>query len=1244
MCFEQQNLVKSKRSCEKQSCKSSGKGILGVIFLLLFGLTGAIAQTGSGGTVQGTITDPSGAVIQGAKVTATNVSTGVISEARSTSAGYYAIPALIPGLYTISAEKDGFQTFTQENIQVNALQVVGLNIKLVVGSTTESVTVTTAPPPLQTENASMTTTMENETYTSLPLNMGGSQRDPTNFASLTPGYAGGGRSGTYNGAGGSSNGSSSSGAVTYLDGLIVSQGDNRQVSLVVSVDAIDQFQVTGSGANASQTGMGAQNYNVKHGTNKFHGSLYDYIRNTAFDSWDFFAKAATVATADGGKVKAPKPAEHQMELGMTLGGPIQKNKIFFFLSGEVYRYTAYQSPTLVTVPTELMRQGNFSELLPSTGIQYPIYDPTTLSATGGSYKVNQFPGNVIPSSEISPIAQKMISFMPKPSNSDLANNYLAIRPTGNSNYEMTERVDWVLTPRQRLSILGNVGKRGFIGYDYNSTAVLPVPYINASTVTQFMDSGIVEHTFILTPNLVNEFKFGFVRMDAPVGNPTYGIDKYKASAMGIGNIPVGQASDTFPAATFSGGEYPLATWYSPTGYKSTNNSFVVHDDISWARGKHLISAGFDFQAIQKNASNWNTISSPLSLSFNRTSTAGFASNALVPKSGDPFASFMLGAVDASTITVQNYSTLGTRTHPFAPYVQDDWKLAPRLTLNLGLRYEIYPPLTEVLNRGSFMDTSLTNPATGTLGAMSYLGHGTGACNCNTPAHTYYGNLGPRVGFAWSADERTVVRGAFTINYSRNAQLNATTGTTGLTKTTTYADSVLSEQPAFYLNPNLGNSAFPAWNSTFTQSALENSGNYLNTSSNSYPTAGSVSMADPYHGGRAPTVYNWNLGVQHALTQDLTLSITYAGTKSLFLSSSKSSGVNYLDPKYLVIGKYLGFLPTNTDSSTKQTYLADAQARFAGIGIPYSNFGGSQGTISQMLRKYPQYSSVSNTWGSDAIAYYHGLQVSLAQRSWHDLSYTANFSWSKTMDNTGNYRAVGPVIPGNVITGGKTITPAEMEKSISLYDQPLVFNLYGTYKLPFGAGKIGANNVFARQIAGGWGLSWIYSLASGRPLAVSGSCTTSGQGSCFPSYNPAFHGSARINGKYGKGYLANMSNAPRYIDSNAFMAPAGYMLGNLTRTAPYNLRYPHSSDIDMALMRTFDVWKPANVKFIFRAEVFNLTNHVEFKGIGTSYPCTSGSDFGSGGGTCALTSSQAFGRVSSQANDARDWQFSGKFNF
>jgi hypothetical protein len=1200
-----------------------------VLFILSTGPTRLLAQTGSGGTIQGTIMAQQNAVISHAKVVATNIDTDVVSSAETTTAGYYFIPSLIPGTYKIKVEKQGFKSYTQENIVVNALQVVGLNIKLSVGEAIDSVTVTAAPPVLDSENATITVNVENETYTALPLNMDGAQRDPTNFASLTPGYSGGGRSGSYNGAGGDTNGDSSSGAVTYLDGLQISQGDNRQVSLAVSVDAIDQFQVTSSGANVSQTGMGSQNYNVKHGTNNFHGTYYDYMRNTAFDSWNFFAKATTVTQADGTKKREDKPAEHQTEMGFNFGGPIKRNKMFNFVSGEVFRYTAYVNPYFMTVPTKAMKNGDFSAL------DYPIYDPNSLTVSGSKYTATQFTNNTIPSSRISNISKNLLQFLPDPNEDGYTNNYLTTHQSGNDNYEITERFDYVLTPRQRISILGNVGKRGFIGYDYNKTSVLPVPYVNGVLVTQFMDSGIIEHTFIVSSNMVNQFKVGYIRMNAPVKNPSEQFgSKYSATTMGIGNIPAGGASDDFPAVTLSGGEYGYSAWYSPTGYTSVNHMISIHDDFSWAHGKHLITAGFDLQDIRKNSSSWNGQSAPLSLTYNSSVTKGFSTSSgtsLNSSSGDSLATFLLGGVTSTSITYANYSTLGTRVRPFSPFIQDDWKVKPNLTVNVGLRWDIYPPVVEAQNRGSFMNPALTNPDTGTSGAMSYYGFDSGEVGRRTAGKTYYGNFNPRVGFSYLPSRQFVVRGGFGIMVSRNGEANSTTGTTGINKKTSYTTTINGEQPAFYLDNN--NANFPAWSTTITKSVDENTGNYYNSTTASYPTASSVNMAYVGTSVRPPTVYNWNLGIEHSIRPWLVLQINYAGSASRFLSSDK----DYMgtDVKYNVIGKYLSQLPNSTDSATKQTFLADAQARYPGIALPYSNYGGSSATISHMLNRYPQYSSVSPVWGPYANANYHGLQATLNQKKWHDFSYTANFTWSKAQDTTGTYPATGDVVPANIYIGGTAVSEDSLAYTFSAYDQPYNFHAYGQYKLPFGKGIFGGGNKLVRQTVGEWQLSGIYSIASGRPLSFSGSSLY---------YNPDFHGSARINGKYGHDYLAGQTS-PRYIDINAFMLVPRNKIGNVKYEAPYNLRYPHSSGISLAAMRSFNL--PKDLKFIFRAEVFNLTNHVEFKGITTSFPCTyssSQTDFGDGGGACTLKSSDAFGRVSSQANDARDWQFSGRINF
>jgi len=1213
-------------------------GILGCFATTL------VAQTGSGGTVQGTITDSTNAVIGNADVSVTNIDTGVVTKVHSTSAGYYVAPALIPGVYSVQVEKSGFRSYVQQNISVNALQVVGLNIKLSVGETSESITVTAAPPALETENASMTVNIENETYTALPLNMSGAQRDPTSFASLTPGYSGGGRSGTYNGAGGDKNSSSDSGTVTYLDGLPISQGDNRQVSLSISVDAIDQFQVTGSGANASQTGMGSQNYNVKHGTNAFHGSAFDYMRNTVFDSWNYFSKAGLVPTANGTSVQQPKPAEHQTELGFTFGAPIKKDKMFNFLSGELYRYTAYVNPSLMTVPTKAMRDGDFSALLDpnNPSKNYVIYDPSTLTVDSkGNYKVSAFPGNVIPSQRISQISKNMMQFLPMPSpgmENQLKNNYLSSHQTGNDNYEVTERFDYVVTPRQRISLLGNMGKRGFIGYDYNKDKTLPMPYVNGTLVTQFMDSGIIEHTFILTPNSVNQFKLGYVRMDGPMKNPSeQNSAKYAATVMGIGNLPAGGASDDFPAVAFSNnGKYAYDNWYSPTGQKNASNQVVLHDDISWSHGKHLISAGFDFAAIEKNAASWIGTSAPLSLTYDGSVTKGFTGKGmnLAPASGDPMATYMLGGVSGPSLTLAPYSTLGTRVKPFSFYGQDDWKIMPNLTLNIGLRWDVFPVVVEDQDRGSFMNPTIKNPITGTYGAMSYLGNGSGKINRRSAGDTYLGNFAPRLGLAYTPVQNWVVRAGFGINYSRNGSANATTGTTGINKNNTYPTTLNGEKPYFYLDNS--NANFPAWSSTPTMAATDGTGYYWDSSLGAYNNNPlKMTMATPGTSVRPPTVYNWNFGIEHSLMRSLVLSVNYAGSASHFLTSSKNN--TGTDIKYNVIGQYLSLLPADMDGTTGQTYLALAQARFPGIALPYSGYGGANANIGQMLTKYPQYGSVSQTWGVYANADYHALQATLTQKTWHGLSYTANFTYSKTMGNTDGYRANGDVIPASVYIDKKDMKLDALEHTFSLYDQPFVMKIFGQYRLPFGKDMIGGSNRYTRQIGSGWQLSGIYSIASGRPLQFS-------PGSLY--YNPNFKGSVRINGKYGHGYHPGMSNAPRYINSDAFLQVPKYMIGNLKENAPYNLRYPHSSDIDMAIMRSFNLYK--NVKFTFRAEAFNLTNHTEFKGIGVSLPSAytkNDVDFGQGGGAFTLDSnSDSFGRVSGQANAARDWQFAGKIDF
>lgn len=1219
------------------------------------------AQLSGQGQIQGVVTDQSGAAVPNVNVTATNVQTGVNTARQSSDAGYYVLSGLQPGLYTVTVAAPGFLSYRQENLRVDALQVLGLNISLKVGSTQETVTVTSAPPALETENAALGATMEHDTYSALPINMGsGAQRDPTAFVFLMPGVTGGGRSGIFNGAGGSNG---------YLDEMYVEgmpitsgsqQGDNRGVSLAVSLEAVDQFQVQTSGSNPSLSGMGAQNYTIKSGTNHIHGSVYDFVRNTAFDSWDFFAKAATVQTASGATVKAPKPSEHMQEMGFTLSGPLMKNKMFLFLSAGHYRYTYGGNPGLMTVPTKDERNGDFS----ASGL-WPIYDPTTQAACTAAQKKNcayQFTGvkngvstpNVIPASRISSISQYMQQWLPSPTNSDFTNNLLSGHSGGNTNWELTERFDYDITPSQRISIIGNAGRRGFIGYNYGADAVLPLPYMQGRTNNQLNANGIVEHLWTISSTLINQFKFGYVRQWGPTGDPTSGIAKYEAaSGVGIGNLPAGEASNTFPGVSFSGGQYGYDTWYSQNGYDQVNNTFSLKDQVQWIYGRHNVTAGFDLQWLQINQSNWDSETKPLSLTYSRTSTANFQTNSsLIAQSGDPYASFLIGAVNSTGLSYKPFDKVGARYRPVSPYISDDFKVNPRLTVNLGLRWDLFPPYRETANRWSFFNPALTNALTGTPGAMQYAGSGAGSCHCTTPVQMYYKNFGPRVGFAYALDNKTVVRGAYGIMYSHGGGVggrsgaNYGTGQTGLTSSASFTNSLSGEQPAFYLNPGYGNSAFPSYDLTPTHSSAVNTGNYVDSTGKSYTTQG-VSYADPVISGRAPYAENWNIGIQRALTEKLVVSVNYSASASHFLASSSNNKrgaiSNALDPKYLVIGQYLGSVANSTDKSTGKTYLQDAQARYPGIALPYSNFGtASTATVAAALRPYPQYGSVSDTWGNVANANYNSLQLTLSQRSYKGLSFTVNYTYSKSIDDAGTFRS-GYAIPASAMDDGSTWPIGRIDRSLSTSDYPQRLSVFGVYELPFGAGKIGSNQRLVRVLAGGWALSGIYSYSSGGPLAITGSgCVSQGQGTCMPSYNASFSGKVRKNGSWGHGYLANMSNAPAYIDYNAFKAPAGYKIGNLARSAPYGLRGPNTNNTDASIRRSFDLWKERSVKFLFQADVFNVANHTRLGGIGTSFTCSSGNDYGVAAGAC--TGSGSLGQVTETSNSPRDWQFSGKITF
>ena len=1302
--------------------------------LLCVGLVmpAAMAQTGGEGAISGTVTDSTGALVPRAAVVVRNNATGVETTRTASSDGFYNVSPLIPGTYSLTVSASGFATFKQENLVVNALNNLGLNVSLKTGSQSETVTVTSAPPALETTNATLGGTIENSLYTKLPIMIVGSQqRDITQFSNLLPGaqVPPGGRSSIIGGTGQRL-------GELYLDGLPITtqsqQGDNRPVFNVVPLEAIDQIKVVTSGFSAEYQGAGLENYNTKAGTGTYHGAIFGYFRNTAFDAWSFSSKPGggnTQKVVQNGAivtVPGPKPAEHQTELGFSVGGPVKvpflfnrRDKLFFFATYDKFRSRIGVNPSASSIPTTLMRQGNFQELIPAnpttggvgntSNVNYPIYDPTsqatcTAHSTTGPcrYQYGYGPGgsngangnpilvspgrvNVIPQTQLSPITQYMQKFLPTPTIDTagvIQNNYLGGIPSGYDNWLYSGRIDYNISDRQTLSAVITGGNRHAVPYTATTTN-LPVPYLATTKSTVAGHWVDLSHTFIFTPNLINQFKYGFMNFGGPpVQNITQGTPEYAATASGIAGLPDGQASENFPNTSF-GGSNAQSAWVGNTPTTTNvSETYTLKDNVQYLRGKHSLNIGFQYQWLENNASVADGPSLPLTLGWTTNNTANLSGSSYTANTGYSYASFLLGAVGNSSVTQQPFSLVGGRFHPFAVYVQDDYKILPNLTLNLGLRWDYIPTYTESQDRWSFLNPNITNPITGNPGALQFAGNrgGTGvSCNCRTPVNSYYKNFGPRLGLAYSVDEKTVIRAGFGILYSHAGGTGGAggagtgTGQAGFNSTASFTDSVAG--PAFYLNSNPAFSApnanwggpgytLPAVTPIDAISQTLGTGYYVCSGQTFAPCNGKtgtsagngtgIAFPDPYLGGRAPTFNFWNVGMQREVTKAITVTVNYVGSQSHFIAGAgniRGLQSGQLDPRWLALGSYLSSQATPANIAAAQT------ATGLTLPVPYAGYTDAaainkSATIAHMLTWMPQYSGTSDPWGNVANANYNAFQLSVSHRSAHGLTLNINYTYSKNIDDAGTQRS-GYALPASVVAGGRAWAANRIDRSLSVNSQPQNVSAYGVYELPFGKGKIGNDHFVVRALLGGWEFSSIFQYSSGLPLAIVASCNSTqnvGAGTCMPDANPNFQGAVRQNGGWGDGVTAATLGKRTYltgvIPSNAsgigtggepcastngpYCNSGNYMIGNLTRIAPYGLRGPSVYRLTSALRRTFDI--SDRTKFIFGVDCQNVTNTVTF---GNN---SSNNQIG------VNVDSSTFGAVNFASADARAFQFSGRFTF
>jgi hypothetical protein len=1121
-------------------------------------------------------------------VTAANVATGVETSRKTTDAGFFVLPLLPAGEYTVKVTAAGFQVLTQQHVVLDALQTLGLSLQLQLGAANETITVSAAPSVLKTDDVALGSSMQNNVYDALPLAMNGSARDPSAFAGLAIGVS------TYSTqpAGpstGSFNGGQTYQNEVYIEGLPLTsagtESDTRNLAFGVSVEAVDQFQVETSGAKAMYEGQGVENYVFKSGTNQFHGGVFEYFRNTDFDARGFFALTT--------------PIEHQNEFGGSIGGPVKKNKLFFFGNYDGYRFDSATPPGYQSIPTAAARTGDFS------AFPQLIYDPA--SATGTALRT-PFPNNTIPSNRISKVSQSFQSYLPPPTTGAITNNYLATLPNLVNNDSTTDKVDFNLSDRHRVFALFSYGKYAnpIVGSLVPvSTSTLPVPYTDGRGVIEYATLGQIHDSYSISPTLVNEFSVSASRLFIPLTSNT-ASGNYPSKA-GLTGLPPGIASTGFPDISFTGNNAPVS-WDGTNShaFNESQNTYDAQENLLWTKGKHNLTFGFQYQALEDNE-NTPLTGTQAGFTFSNNETANFNSaGSLVTTTGLGYASYLLGLVDSSVVTQNSVAETGGRYKTYAFYVQDDFKVSSRLTLNLGLRENIWSPFTEVHNVMSFFNPTLPNPLAGGIpGALEFAGNGPDSCHCSTPIKQHNLNLSPRIGVAYRLDDKTVIRAGYGIFYAHAGGVGGrTNGRQGLSQVGFNNNGSLSSavtgQPAYVwdtgypgnpLNPPFFNPSYGIGFITAAAGASVGSGP---------TTAQTVTFGDPDFGGKAPYYEDWSFNIQHSFTPDLVLSVAYSASAGHWLPGAGVAGpfTNQIPVRYLPLGSLL----TTTLSAAS---LAQAQALFPNITVPFPNF---TGTIGQALKPFPQYNGISDPWLDVGNSTYNSLQISLNHRFAHGLSAMVNYTFSKELDD---------------LAGVRDPNKDFLEKGPGTIDHTHVAQATFVYQLPFGAGhNLNTGSKVVSGIISHWQLSGLFTFTSGAPLVITGTCTGGGiiDAACYPNYNPNFSGSVWQNGSPGTGNLATTA----YLNKAAFVDPPAYTEGNIARSAPFGLFAPHNADFDMSVRREFVIRE--KVRLSFQADAFNVNNAVHFAAPGTNID------------------SATFGIFSAMANQARKLQFSARLSF
>lgn len=1092
-------------------------------------------------TIVGTVTDPSGAAIPDAKVTATSVERGTSFSATTDGAGLYRIGQLPVGRYTLTVEKPGFSTVQHEAFVLTLNQIARIDVALQVGMVSKTITVTTAPPVLQTDATQVSTVMNAATNDNLPL----ASRNYVQLTLLAPGSVSTDPSSFNNGnntagLGGRPliNGNREQSNNFLLDGMDNNQVSDNELGYTPAPDAIQEFNLITNNAPAEFGNFegGIVNATIKSGTNNFHGDVWEYLRNDKLNanSWENNLNGL------------PKSAVRWNMFGFTIGGPILRNRLFFFADYQGQRFDIPSSPASVTVFTMAERTGDFSGLCSAgfdgsgnctgTGQLYnpcaSFSAPCTPSSTPASPR-NPFPYNQIPAAMISPVASNLFSSSVYPGvvNDGPKNN--AVNVT-NSAFDVDQgdlKIDYKATAKD------NISYRFTRAYQNNPSSNSYVLLGNAVGTTPIYNT-VGDWTRTLTPSLLNDFRFGWSHIIVDSGTSwASGVGQF-GNTLGIGNGNPGNLPGLLNLDFANSDVTSIGSAESIENFD--DHVWQAEDGLTWTRGRHTLKFGGQYWHEIINTFYAGNNGELGLMDFDGRFTAVDPASA-GNGTGDGGADFVLGLPYQYGRGISTGKTWQQSTNVIGIYVEDTWRATDTLTLNLGLRYDAHTPWVEQNNQQANYNINTGEVQfAGQNGASDALYNG------------FYGgrDFQPRIGFAWTPsrlNNRTVVRGAFT----QSSYLEGTGTNLRLPLNPPFTPA---ETNAIYNNIDL-----PL---TDTTDGIVGSAPNPSCDAPDYTCYAQALMRVWDPNVQPAIAYQWNFTIQQQLGRATTLQVGYVGQKGTHLMVPYDFGQRVL----------------NSDGSTSNSpFFAKNLALYNALGNPADAKDPTTGIN--------EGATISGT-RSNGNMEYNSLQAVLQKQMTHGLQGQVSYTYSKCMsDSTGYYGAWVNALSASAYW--QNIYDQRAEWAPCYYDATHVLSAYSVYELPFGHGKQFAANVnkAVDEVIGGWGVSPILSIRTGWPMAI-----TAGDNS----------------GTFGRGPRPNCNSLPKitntplvvdgktvgrqwFTNNNNFTQPAS----GFGDCAPQlgGLRTPRYTDVDASIHKDFPLTERFRLQF--RTDFINAFNHVQY---------------------------------------------------